>query len=193
MLCRLSGIVTPPAYSESVIAFPPHGIQLETHRGLPSRPLTTSRRFIPLTMLEDFIINEGLRRWNVRFYLAAMLRDANDNFSLHVAYEVTSCCPKYALIQLKSNCARTSCHTSLYFSRYTEAFTRPCLMYQELQTTRTNDFFLILSSTVHSARHPHSAPTNFSVNSQALPSKERGMKSLTATESHALFLLRLDL
>ncbi|KAG1754507.1 hypothetical protein EDB19DRAFT_1892490 [Suillus lakei] len=56
---------------ESVLVFPAYGIQLETHRGYPLlKPLFVSRRFIHASLLEDFIINEGLRRWNVRYYLA---------------------------------------------------------------------------------------------------------------------------
>jgi len=73
---------------ESVIVIPPHGIQLETHRGFPpSLVLSVSRRFIPMTALQDFVINEGLRRWNVRYYLTAIQRKGPDDFALEVAYE----------------------------------------------------------------------------------------------------------
>ncbi|KAJ3478154.1 hypothetical protein NLI96_g9956 [Meripilus lineatus] len=72
---------------ESVITIPNLGIQLETHRGLPSLPLFTSRHFIPLAFLHDFIINEGLRGWNVRYYLAALTKSQTGKLSLHVAYE----------------------------------------------------------------------------------------------------------
>jgi phosphatidylinositol N-acetylglucosaminyltransferase subunit H len=76
-------------HSESVVVIPPHGVQLETHRGLPSWPLMSSRRFIPMISLHDFVINEGLHRWNVRFYLAA-IKLSGEEVSLQVAYEV--CC-----------------------------------------------------------------------------------------------------
>ncbi|KIM80721.1 hypothetical protein PILCRDRAFT_821977 [Piloderma croceum F 1598] len=73
---------------ESVIVIAPHGIQLETHRGFPpSSVLSASRRFIPMSALQDFVINEGLRRWNVRYYLTAIQRNGENDFSLHVAYE----------------------------------------------------------------------------------------------------------
>jgi len=73
---------------ESVIVIPPHGIQLETHRGFsPSRTLFSSRRFIPMPALQDFVINEGLRRWNVRYYLTAIQRIDSSNTTLQVAYE----------------------------------------------------------------------------------------------------------
>jgi len=72
---------------ESVIVFPPHGIQLETHRGPPSYPIFVSRKFIPTVFLRDIIINEGLRRWNVRYYLAFMEASSDDMISLAVAYE----------------------------------------------------------------------------------------------------------
>ncbi|KAJ6596778.1 hypothetical protein DFH09DRAFT_825236, partial [Mycena vulgaris] len=74
---------------ESVIIIPPHGIQLETHRGLPwFAPLTVTRRFIPLASLQDFVIHEGLSGWNVRYYLAAIRLSSSGDFRLHVAYEV---------------------------------------------------------------------------------------------------------
>jgi hypothetical protein len=75
--------------TESVIAYPPHGLQLETHRGFPPHPLTVSRRFVPLTSLQDFFINEGLRRWDVRFYLVAMSKSSKGRYSLEVAYEAS--------------------------------------------------------------------------------------------------------
>ncbi|KAJ6630676.1 hypothetical protein B0H10DRAFT_2160093 [Mycena sp. CBHHK59/15] len=74
--------------SESVIVIPPHGIQLETRRGLPwFSPLTIKRRFIPLTSLKDLVIHEGLSRWNVRYYLAAIRVSRSGDFHLDVAYE----------------------------------------------------------------------------------------------------------
>lgn len=72
---------------ESVVVIPPHGVQFETHRGLPSWPLMTARSFIPMIYLHDFVINEGLHRWNVRFYLTA-IKQSGDQVSLQVAYEV---------------------------------------------------------------------------------------------------------
>ncbi|KAI0692385.1 hypothetical protein BC835DRAFT_1416591 [Cytidiella melzeri] len=72
---------------ESVLAIPYLGIQLETHRGLPNIPLFVSRRFIPAIYLHDFIINEGIRGWNVRYYLAAIQQTPHTNNTLEVAYE----------------------------------------------------------------------------------------------------------
>ncbi len=73
---------------ESVFAVPYIGIQLETHRGLPNMPLFVSRRFIPAIYLQDFIVNEGLRRWNVRYYLAVIQEGSGGKTTLEVAYEV---------------------------------------------------------------------------------------------------------
>ena len=75
--------------TESVLLFPPHGIQLETHRG-PFGPLFASRKFIPSDYFLDIIMNEGLRRWNVRYYLAAMVESPEHNLKLVVAFEVCS-------------------------------------------------------------------------------------------------------
>ncbi|KAL4076918.1 hypothetical protein V8B97DRAFT_2021604 [Scleroderma yunnanense] len=73
---------------ESVLVFPTLGIQLETHRGHPSlEPFFVSRRFAHASSLEDFVIHEGLRRWNVRYFLAAFNRSSNGTISIHVAFE----------------------------------------------------------------------------------------------------------
>ncbi|KAF8126034.1 hypothetical protein EV363DRAFT_1349578 [Boletus edulis] len=72
---------------ESLLVFPTLGIQLETHRGHPFLPsLFITRHLIPLSALEDVIIHEGFRRWNVRFYLAALRRTRG----LPVACEVST-------------------------------------------------------------------------------------------------------
>jgi len=73
---------------ESVLAIPPHGIQLETHRGLPSYPLFASRQFIPSDRLRNLVINEGLRGWDVRYYLVAIQEAQSDVLELNVAFEV---------------------------------------------------------------------------------------------------------
>jgi len=72
---------------ESVLVLPSYGIQLETHRGLPSLPLFVSRRFIPLTKVRDVLINEGLRRWDVRYYLAIHYYPRRGEQRLEVAYQ----------------------------------------------------------------------------------------------------------
>jgi phosphatidylinositol glycan class H protein len=64
------------------------GIQFETHRGFPPIALVVSRKFIPATALQDFIINEGLQRWDVRYYLAAMTQSGTVGVTLEVAYGV---------------------------------------------------------------------------------------------------------
>lgn len=73
---------------ESVLVFPTLGIQLETHRGHPCLgSLSVSRQFIHVSCLEDFVIHEGLRRWNVRYFLAAIKRSSNSPISFCVAFE----------------------------------------------------------------------------------------------------------
>ncbi|KAG6330354.1 hypothetical protein ID866_8736 [Astraeus odoratus] len=74
---------------ECVLVFPTLGIQLETHRGHPFfEPFFVSRRFIHASTLQDFVIHEGLRRWNVRYFLAAIKRSDHGAISIHVAFEV---------------------------------------------------------------------------------------------------------
>ena len=73
---------------ESVIPLPSFGLQLSTTRGLSfpnptslshwhATPtfrmilsISTSQTFIPLSDISTVIINEGLSRWSVRYYLA---------------------------------------------------------------------------------------------------------------------------
>ncbi|KIK59803.1 hypothetical protein GYMLUDRAFT_44261 [Collybiopsis luxurians FD-317 M1] len=57
---------------ESLIVLPAHGIQLETHRGFPPFTLFISRRFVSHTVLRDIVINEGIKRWDIRYYLVAL-------------------------------------------------------------------------------------------------------------------------
>lgn len=74
--------------SESVIVLPPHGLQLETQKGFRGIRMSTASRFIPVSELHDFLINEGLMGWNVRYYLVALQRPAAGSTTrLHVPYE----------------------------------------------------------------------------------------------------------
>jgi hypothetical protein len=75
--------------TESVVILPPHGVQLESRHGLPSLPLFTLRRFIPLVTLQDVVINEGLRGWDVRHYLATIKQLDSKSSVVQVAYEVS--------------------------------------------------------------------------------------------------------
>jgi len=73
---------------ESVVILGPHGIQLETHRGFLTRlPWLTNRRFIASTHLHGVYISEGLKGWNVRFYLVAIMRTALPGSTFGVAYQ----------------------------------------------------------------------------------------------------------
>ena len=79
------------ACSESVVILPPHGIQLETHRGFSSQwSFFNTKRFIPSASLADVVINEGISGWNVLYYLAAVKFDHAQGSSLEVAFEVSS-------------------------------------------------------------------------------------------------------
>lgn len=84
-----SGRLIIGGFSESVVVLPSLGLQLETQRGLPFVPLFTSRRFIPLTALRDFVINEGLHGWSVRYYLAIIQESPNGNITIDVPFEVS--------------------------------------------------------------------------------------------------------
>jgi len=79
---------------ESLLVFPALCIQLETHRGHPLLPfsLSVTRHFIPLSALEDVVIHEGFRRWNVRYYLAALQRYKRPVASASVAATVSDEC-----------------------------------------------------------------------------------------------------
>ncbi|EJF66015.1 hypothetical protein DICSQDRAFT_49466 [Dichomitus squalens LYAD-421 SS1] len=72
---------------ESVVIFPSIGIQLETHKGFAGVSLLASRKFVPWSSLEDFLINEGLRGWDVRYYCVAINRTLEGSLQLEVAFE----------------------------------------------------------------------------------------------------------
>ncbi|KZV88316.1 hypothetical protein EXIGLDRAFT_180836 [Exidia glandulosa HHB12029] len=75
--------------SESLVALPPLGLQLQVVRGLRwpwILSLGTSRRFVPAEHYRDLVINEALHRWNVRFYLAVLTSSAPP---IHVAFQNT--------------------------------------------------------------------------------------------------------
>ena len=82
------------------MAMPPHGVQLETHRGIRAIPFTsasgftlaTSRRFIPLPAMMDIVIHEALLRWNFRYYLAIFCRSGtgpDESVAIRVGFEVS--------------------------------------------------------------------------------------------------------
>ncbi|KAJ8086497.1 hypothetical protein PM082_005320 [Marasmius tenuissimus] len=71
---------------ESVIVLPRHGIQLETHRGIPPWTLSATRRFIPKANLRDVVINEAIKTWNIRYYLLAINERAPDTIDLEVLF-----------------------------------------------------------------------------------------------------------
>ncbi|KAF9652838.1 hypothetical protein BDM02DRAFT_3108447 [Thelephora ganbajun] len=71
---------------ESVIVLPTKDLQLEVHRGPPGRSIFVERRVIPASTVSAVIINEGLHRWNVRYYLAVLTK-VDETQSLHVLYE----------------------------------------------------------------------------------------------------------
>ena len=84
-------------FIESVFALVPHGIQLETHYGIPKTTITPSvtlsvtRRFIPLSAIMDIVLNEGIRGWNIRYYLAIICRSTEnpqEPVVIRVAFEV---------------------------------------------------------------------------------------------------------
>lgn len=109
---------------ESVIILPPHGIQLETHRGfLKGWPLQTTRRFIPSSVVSGIVINEGLRGWNVLFYLVVVKSEPLNGSSLEVAYQVSR--HDYMIgTMLKPLFSRTYSHATLYFCKYSRVYTK---------------------------------------------------------------------
>jgi len=71
---------------ESIIVIPPHGIQLETHRGYPGLHVFITRRFIRFNGFQDVVIHEGLKGWDVRFFIAVINISSSGNIILDIAY-----------------------------------------------------------------------------------------------------------
>jgi phosphatidylinositol glycan class H protein len=74
-----------------MIAIPKLGVQLETTRGISLSllflgssntyririPISTSRAFTPLDQISTIVVQEGLRRWRVEYYLAVIKRSGS--------------------------------------------------------------------------------------------------------------------
>ena len=73
-----------------MVILPSLGIQLETHKGFAGLSLLASQKFVPWSSLEDFLINEGLRGWDVRYYCVAINRTLQGSLQLEVAFEVST-------------------------------------------------------------------------------------------------------
>ena len=78
--------------TESVVTLPHLGIQLSTTRQIKLPlfpycriPLSSSKMFIPLPEISTVVINEGLSRWSVRYYLAIIKRGGQ---GVEVAFDV---------------------------------------------------------------------------------------------------------
>ncbi|KAJ3735438.1 hypothetical protein DFJ43DRAFT_991260 [Lentinula guzmanii] len=71
---------------ETIIVLPEHGIQLETHKGLPPLTFFTNKRFVPYTILRDLVINEGIKRWDVRYYLVVLKEGTTGRVALEVCF-----------------------------------------------------------------------------------------------------------
>lgn len=95
-------IKTTQVLYESVKVISGYGIQLETHRGfqlplLPIIHLTSKRRFVPSPFIQDVVINEGLSRWNVRYYIC-IIKDTGRQVTLEVAFE--NLLPRLAVLEI---------------------------------------------------------------------------------------------
>jgi len=77
------------ALEESLLVFPGHGIQLETHRGFKGHIFSSTRTFIPFRILRDVVINEALYGWNVRYYIVAITQPKDRTTTLQVAFPVS--------------------------------------------------------------------------------------------------------
>ncbi|KAF8530494.1 hypothetical protein BU17DRAFT_35666, partial [Hysterangium stoloniferum] len=100
--------------AESVRVISGYGIQLETHRGfqpplLPIIHFTSTRRFVPSRFIQDVVINEGLSRWNVRYYIC-IIKDTGRQVTLEVAFEVSRSYP----CQAYTECTRIFCPVSQF-------------------------------------------------------------------------------
>ena len=110
-------------YVESVVILPSLGVQFETHKGFAGVSLLAARKFIPWASLEDFLINEGLYGWNVRYYCVAMNRTPHGSLQLEVAFEVGGL-RNSSVGNLPNPPLRTYSQGSQSSSRYTTAYRR---------------------------------------------------------------------
>ncbi|KIJ54662.1 hypothetical protein M422DRAFT_240746 [Sphaerobolus stellatus SS14] len=90
---------------ESIIIIPSYGVQIEVHNGiklplLSPLPLSTHRRFIPVSTICDVVINEALHRWNVRYY-ACIISDVGDKIVLDVLFQ--NLLPRFPILEYVYN------------------------------------------------------------------------------------------
>lgn len=82
---------------ESILAVRGLGLQLSTTRGfvctLPrgqprSVALSTSRQFVPLSSISDVVVNEGVWRWQIIYYLV-IIRNEGLEAKLEIGFRVS--------------------------------------------------------------------------------------------------------
>ena len=62
------------------------GVQITKYNHLGVK----SNIFIPINKIQDILINEGITRFEIRYYMAIVLNEANENKmnEIHVIFEV---------------------------------------------------------------------------------------------------------
>lgn len=75
-------------FIESLVVIPAHGVQFETHRGLPPFILSSETKFVASENVQEVAINEGLQRWDVRYYLLIIKWTWPKDYTIEVAYPV---------------------------------------------------------------------------------------------------------
>ncbi|KAM0755900.1 hypothetical protein T439DRAFT_15220 [Meredithblackwellia eburnea MCA 4105] len=81
---------------ESILVISGLGLQLSTTRGCLLAfpllgtsykiPLSTSRRFVPLSSISDVVINEGIFRWKIIYYLVIIQDRGKGEIKLRVGF-----------------------------------------------------------------------------------------------------------
>jgi len=81
--------------SQSVSIIPPHGIQLSSRTVLGRRVDT----FLPSHSISDIVINEGFYRFNIRYYLAIIVRSAASGERAHIVTPLSDVQPTFGILQ----------------------------------------------------------------------------------------------
>jgi len=87
-------ILTHPV-SQSMSIIPPHGIQLSSHTVLARRVDT----FLPSHTISDILIHEGFHRFNIRYYLAIVVRSGKSGGPVRIVTPLSDVNPTFKILR----------------------------------------------------------------------------------------------
>ncbi|KZO99507.1 hypothetical protein CALVIDRAFT_384235 [Calocera viscosa TUFC12733] len=98
--------------SQTISVIPPHGIQLSSCTVLRRRVDT----FLPSHSISDILINEGFHRFNIRYYLAVIVRSGRPEEPMKIIIPFSDVKPTFKILREVYHAAREAT-----FEEYSES------------------------------------------------------------------------